>query len=184
MNRTVRLGKPAALRLHVAVLAAALVFPGDIWGQKPQGNPAVRSVVRAAPPVALANGRPSIQAFKGQSVILIYGNSPRTGAVRKQVKEVQRQFKELAGRQAVFVAAIESNPELLASDVPFLLAKDPAVVRSSFGWNGSFGLAIIGPDGNIDLLTEKVTPGPRLRDVIQNSYSVQSATRRSSSTRQ
>jgi hypothetical protein len=39
---------------------------------------------------------------------------------------------------------------------------------------GNFGVFVVGRDGNLDLSTSKVVPASRIRDVINNSYTVQS----------
>jgi hypothetical protein len=78
----------------------------------------------------------------------------------------------------IFVAAVAEGPVQVPSDVPFLIASNGAAVGSAFQWAKGFGVAVIGPDGNVDLQTEKVTAGPRLRDVIQNSVTVQAASRK------
>ncbi len=41
-----------------------------------------------------------------------------------------------------------------------------------------FNIVIIGKDGNVDYQTSKVIGAERVRDVIQNSYAVQSTTGR------
>jgi hypothetical protein len=64
------------------------------------------------------------------------------------------------------------------SNIPFVVANNGAAVASAYGTHGDFALAIIGRDGNLDYVTDKVRTGQRVRDVIINNYSVQAATRK------
>jgi hypothetical protein len=43
---------------------------------------------------------------------------------------------------------------------------------------GDWGIAVIGPDGNLDYATDKVIPGIKIINVIDNSYAVQNQERR------
>ena len=71
------------------------------------------------------------------------------------------------------VAALKEADGLVKSDIPFVIANDGAGVAAKFGVTGKFAIAIIGPDGNIDYQTDKILPGGRVRDVIQNSFTMQ-----------
>jgi hypothetical protein len=59
------------------------------------------------------------------------------------------------------------------SDIPFVVANNGSSVASSYGVNGDFGVAIIGKDGNLDYVTEKVQAGERVRDVVINNFDPQ-----------
>ena len=64
------------------------------------------------------------------------------------------------------------------SDVPFIVLPDPETIADEYQV-GDFGIAIIGPDGNLDYATDRVIPGQRILDVINNSYQVQVQQQRS-----
>jgi hypothetical protein len=59
------------------------------------------------------------------------------------------------------------------SDIPFIVANNGSGVASAYGVNGDFGVAIIGKDGNLDYVTQKLQTGERVRDVIINNFEPQ-----------
>jgi hypothetical protein len=52
-------------------------------------------------------------------------------------------------------------------------------VAGAYGVTGPFAIFIIGKDGNIDALSDRVMPGQRILDVINNSFVVQRDNRKS-----
>ena len=66
----------------------------------------------------------------------------------------------------------------LIDAAPFVVANNGTAVASAYGTSGDFSLAVIGRDGNLDYVTDKVRTGQRVRDVMLNSYSIQAATRK------
>jgi hypothetical protein len=79
----------------------------------------------------------------------------------------------------VAVAAFTQQPGLIKSNIPFVLAVNPAAVAAAYGVTGPFAIFIIGKDGNIDALSDRVMPGQRILDVINNSFVVQRDNRKS-----
>ncbi len=138
-------------------------------------------VVRPAPDFqweSFNDGSKALRSLKQQPVVLIVARSARTGAFRKQLREVERLYRQFAGRETLFVAAFTEESGVVKSDIPFLIARDPQGIAANYGFSGSpFGIAVIGPDFNIDLASYKVTSGERLRDIIDNSYPRQSIRR-------
>jgi hypothetical protein len=63
------------------------------------------------------------------------------------------------------------------SDVPFVVLPDPLTVADSYRV-GDFGIALIGTDGNLDYATDRVIPGQKILDVVNNSYAAQVQARR------
>lgn len=142
--------------------------------------PAVAAVVRPAADFTWAGAgtNRSLKSLRGQAVVLVIAESPRTGAFRKQLKWLQRSYSSLASRQVVFVAAFKSGDGPVKSDIPFVVANHGPAVASAYGVQGDFGLVVIGRDGNIDYQTDEARTGERLRDVVQNSFPVQAAARK------
>jgi len=64
------------------------------------------------------------------------------------------------------------------SDIPFVTATNPAQVAADYGVTGRFGIAVIGIDGNLDMITNKIIAAERVRDVIYNNFESQQATRK------
>jgi hypothetical protein len=134
-------------------------------------------VVRPAPNFTVSEvGGSLAKSFKGQPVIVVFASSPRNGSFKKQVKLLEKQYRYFAGRDVVCVAVFSSEPGQVKSDIPFITADDGAGVASAYGVTpGKFGLAIIGPDGNLDKITSDVTSGQGVLSIIENTYEVQAA---------
>ncbi len=123
----------------------------------------------------------TLRSLRGQPVVLVIADSPQTKALRKQLKNLREIYQEFASRKVVFVAAFKKTvPISVESDVPFAIANDGPSVAASYGIEGDFSLNIIGKDGNLDMTTTTPQTARRIRDVIENSYEVQAASRKAS----
>lgn len=120
----------------------------------------------------------SIKSFRGQPVVVLMGDSGRSRRLRSQIARLEELYRFYSARRVVFVAAVRSDAKPLRSDIPFVLAQNGAAVASAFGIERGFGLAIIAPDGNVDLLTDEVTAAARIRDVLDNTFQRQQAIRK------
>jgi len=143
--------------------------------------PASANVVRPAPDFTWINytGSPeSLKRFQGQPVVLLVAPSPRSWAFRSQVGQLQKVYQRLSATGAVCVAAFTQDTGRIRSNIPFALAPDGPRVAYDYGIERGFSIAIIGWDGNLDLITDRVTSGQRVLDVIGNSFAVQEALRR------
>jgi hypothetical protein len=139
------------------------------------------NVVRPAPDFAWTNaaGQPqSFNQFRGQPVVLLIAPSPRSWAFRRQVGHLQRVYQRLAATGAICAAAFTAETGLIRSNIPFVLATDGPRVAFLFGTAPGFHVAVMGKDGNIDLLTSRVQSGQQILDIIGNSYAVQQSLRR------
>lgn len=157
------------MKLIVAILALALCFAD-----------AASPVVRPAPDVQFAGaaGKSSLRSLRGQPVVVVVAKSADSRAFRRQLRNIEDTYRELAARGAVFIAAFSEGGESVASNVPFVVAKNGPAVAAAYGLSGDLLLGVVGPDGNLDLLTGEVTRGLRIREVIQNGFNVQNAARR------
>ncbi len=136
-------------------------------------------VVRPAPNFTWEGAnRTSLRGLRGQPVVLVVGKSARVRAFKKQVRILDEIYQQFASRQVVFVAALKEGEPIVRSNIPFAIATDGAKVADQFEVSDAFNIIIIGKDGNIDLQTRKVIPASRVRDVIVNSFEVQSAARK------
>lgn len=120
----------------------------------------------------------SLRSLRGQPVVVIIADTARSGALKKQLKNLESVYQELASKGAVFVAAIVKGDDPIPSNIPVAIASNGAAVAGSYGVAKGFQIAIIGRDGNLDYQTNKVLPPERVRDVIQNSYEVQVSARK------
>lgn len=120
----------------------------------------------------------SLRSFRGQPVVLVIADSPKNGALKKQLKNLQEVYSELASKGTVLVAAIGTGDGPIPSNNPVAVASNGAAVATAYGVTKGFQIAIIGRDGNIDYQTDRVLPAERVRDVIQNSFEAQKSARK------
>lgn len=158
-------------RFYAFALALALLLPA-----------ASAEVVRPAPDfVWLKSGArgASLRSLRGQPVVIVVATSPRLMAFHSQVGQLKQVYQLLGNERMVAIAAFTQEPGVIRSNIPFVLAANPGAVKSSYGVSGDFAIFVIGKDGNIDLAEDRVVPGQRILDVINNSFVVQQANRRS-----
>ena len=110
-------------------------------------------------------------------MVLLISKSPDSRAFKKQLKYLKEIYQQFASKQVVFVAALAEGDGPVRSDIPFVVATNGPAVATAYGVQDDFTLVIIGRDGNLDYQTTKVCPPERVRDVIQNSFEVQSGSR-------
>ena len=87
-------------------------------------------------------------------------------------------YSEFSNEKVIFVAAIEDGGDQVPCDIPFLLASNPTQVAADYGVTGHFAIAVIGTDGNLDLITQHIVAAERIRDVVFNNYESQTASRK------
>ena len=170
------LSKP---RLCQATLLAflALFFLGSFLFQ----GTSAANVVRPAPDFTWLDqsGRPvNFAKLRGQSAVILIAPTPRTWAFRRQVGQIHKVYERLAANRVLCFAAFTQEAGRIRSNIPFVIAADGGQIASLLGVDRGFAIAIIGRDGNLDLITSRVTAGQRVLDVINNSFSVQEALRR------
>ncbi|MEQ1854465.1 MAG: hypothetical protein ABMA01_23080 [Chthoniobacteraceae bacterium] len=142
------------------------------------GAPA--AVVRRAPAFSFGGigGAKSLASLRGQAVVLLVAATGKTKALRKQIKNLQPHFHDLSSRGTVFVAAFADGSGTVPSNIPFVIAANGAAVAAAYGMKEDFAIAIIGPDGNLDLRSDAPVPGGRVLEVIKNTFEVQEKGRR------
>ncbi len=136
-------------------------------------------VVRPAPSFTFAGagGKNSLGSLRGQPVVLVIAQGGKTKALRAQMKSLKNGYHDCASRGAVFIAAL-GDGGAVPSDIPFALASNGAAVAAAYGMRGDFLIAVIGRDGNLDLVTDKPIAGARVYEVIKNNFDVQDKARR------
>lgn len=122
----------------------------------------------------------SLKGVRGQPVVLVVAQSPKSRDFKAQVKNLEEIYQQFANKQVIFVAAFTGESGPVKSNIPFVVANNGPAVAGAYGVvdKQKFGISMIGKDGNLDYQTNKVLPSSRVRDVIQNSYAVQSTTGR------
>lgn len=117
-----------------------------------------------------SSGTPrSSRSFQGQPVVMIVANRPDQGSVRGQAKRLERQYRDFAGLQTVFIAAMTEQGGRIESNIPFAYAADPLGLANQLGATGDFTLYVVAKDGSVIEQTNKVLSGQRVLDLIVNS---------------
>ncbi len=138
------------------------------------------NVVRPAPNFAWQNADHStstLHSVSGRSVILIVTSNVQDRKFRRQLHELQGVYQALGASRVLAFVAFTQSPGRIPSNVPYIVVSNGPHVASSYGMCDSFGIAIIGRDGNLDYVSNKVVPGQRALDIIRNSFAVQQALR-------
>jgi len=157
-------------RLLFCLLAALAVF----------ARPAVADVVRPAADFAWVdyNGKTrDLKSLRGQAIVVLIAPSPRAWIFRSQVGQLQKAYQRFAAAKLVCFAAFTQEPGVIKSNIPFVTAVDGPRVAYLYGITQGFGIAIIGPDGNLDRLSTKVVPAQRILDTMDANFQVQEALR-------
>lgn len=161
-----------------STLAASLLL-GLLPGLALTGS---AEVVRPAPEVAFPphEGRPqTLRSFRGKPVVLLLAKSPKDGAFREQLKQLEESLDRLAIRSTVFAAAFQSDDiSRLNTSIPLVVLPKGAEACAAFQLRGKFAIALIGPDGNLDYQTDKVLNINRILEVMQNSFALQYRSRK------
>ncbi len=126
----------------------------------------------------IGNRNASLRGLRGQAVVLVMTDKPEARAFKKQLRNLEDIYQQFASKQVIFVAALRSGEGPIKTDIPFSIANNGAAVATAYGFERGFAIAIIGKDGNVDYQTTKVCTGERVRDVVQNSFAVQSPARK------
>ncbi len=140
------------------------------------------AVVRPAPDVPwldAGRARQPLKKLRGQPVVVIIAPSADNSDFRKQARLLEKRYLDMSARKIVFIAAFGgANPTRVESSIPFVLAVDGPGTAAAFGAAGKFGCVVIGPDGNVDLQSDKVEAAQRILDVVNNSQQPQAAERK------
>lgn len=178
----------------LAVSAHAFTLPWAHKKETPTGDntppvpkqktQTIRPIVRMTPDVSFpAEGSRTrtLRSLRGQPVVILLADTPRNKRFRKQIRFIEPIYSDLAARKAVFIAGFTKAGEgPVQSNVPFTVTKNGPAVASVFGADPDFAIIIIGPDGNVDYQTDKVISGNRVRDVMQNTFTIQKANMKAS----
>lgn len=141
----------------------------------------IANVVRPAPNFTWQNAEHStstLHSISGRSVILIVTPDVQNPKFRRQIHELQGVYQALSASRVLPFVAFTQSPGRIPSNVPYIVVSNGPRVASSYGMWNSFGIAIIGRDGNLDYISNKVVAGQRALDIIRNSFAVQQALRR------
>jgi len=159
--------------LRLTALALAALFTAV--------SPADAQVVRPAPDFswpALDGSTRTLESLRGQPVMLLIAPSPRDRRFRAQLRELESAYQRVAARRMICLAAFTEETGRVDSDIPVIVATDGPRVAFLYEISRGFAAAMIGADGNLEYVTDRVIPVQRVLDIIINSYSMQEYLRR------
>jgi len=110
--------------------------------------------------------------------VLIIARDTRVKEFRAMIVRLRQMYAQFAAEKVVFVAAIENGPAEVLSDIPFAIAANPAQVAADYGVTGRYAIAVIGTDGNLDMITNRMIAAERVRDVVFNNFESQQQSRK------
>lgn len=158
------------MRLLLALLSALLL-----------AAPLRAEVVRPAPDFSwidsTGKSKPA-KELRGRPLIVIIAESPRQWAFRSQVGQLQKIYQRFAADGLVCVAAFSQEPGVIRSNIPFLTVPDGPTAAAAFDTAQGFSISIIGMDGNLDYVSNRVVAAQRIHDIIDNSFAKQKLLRR------
>jgi hypothetical protein len=135
-------------------------------------------VVRPAPDFQIADMGRSLRSFRGQAVVLLIAGSARDKQFRTEVRRLKELFPQMSNEKVLFVAALLNGPGQVRSDIPFMIAANPRQVAADYGFAGRCAIAVIGVDGNLDMITSRLIAAQRVRDIVFNNYESQAESRK------
>jgi len=141
----------------------------------------ISRVVREAPNITWTDseGRArSLEDLQGQPVVVLITPNPRNSRFRSQLKRLWNDYDELAAVKTVFFVAFTQEPGQPKTNIPVVNANNGPQVGFAYDSPQEFALAVIGRDGNLDYITDRVVPARRVLDIINNSFVAQDRTRR------
>ena len=143
---------------------------------------AARPCVHPAPDFAwIGAGGKTFPAknFRGQPVVILVAPSPDASALRKQAARIEDLYLDFSARRRRFSSRrSRRRPGRVESNVPYAIAQNGAAVAAAYGVNrADFAVIVIGPDGNVDMVVDKVEGAQRILDIINNTYQTQAAAR-------
>ncbi len=156
--------------LIVLILAAAVL-----------GGVAYARVVRPAPDFtwpALDGSSRTLASLRGQPVMLLIAPSPRDRRFRAQLRELQSAYQRIAAQGMITMAAFTSEAGRIESDIPVVVANDGPRVAFLYEVPEGFSVAMIGADGNLEYVTNRVIPAQRVLDIMGAGFATQEYLRR------
>ena len=119
-----------------------------------------------------------LASLRGKPVLLLIAPSPESHAFRQQLHELKGLYEHLATQHMIGVVAFTKQGGRIPSNVPFITLLDGPATAAAYDISGSFAVAVIGADGNLDCLSTRPLSGQRIHDLIDASYATQEAMRR------
>ena len=116
--------------------------------------------------------------LRGQPLVVLVADSPQNRLFRAQAGQLQKTYERFAAAGLLCIAAFSREPGTIRSNIPFLTVPDGAATATAFDTPQGFSIAIIGEDGNLDYIGNRVVPAQRIHDIIGNSYARQKQLRK------
>lgn len=116
--------------------------------------------------------------LRNRPLVVLVAESPRQWAFRSQVGQLQKIYERFAADGLVCIAIFSRDLGVIRSNIPFLTVPDHAATAAAFDTPTGFSISVIGMDGNLDSVGNRVLPAQRIYDIIDNSFAKQKLLRR------
>jgi hypothetical protein len=116
--------------------------------------------------------------FRGRPLVILVAENPMDRTFRSQIDQLEKIYQRFAADGLVCVAAFSRESGVIPSNIPFLTVPDGAATAAAFDTATGFSISIIGMDGNLDYVSNRVVAAQRIYDIIDNSYAKQKMLRR------
>jgi hypothetical protein len=141
---------------------------------------AFHSVVTPAPDVAWQAGNQieHLSSLRGKPVLILFTDTPLNHAFRHQLRKLKSRYEYMAAHGLICAVAFTKEVGSVPSNIPFITLLNGESSARAYGVSGSFGIALLGADGNLDCLSIHPLPGQRIADLMDASFTVQEALRK------
>ena len=168
-------------RVGLFVAAVTMSLSATALAAPKNGTPVPSNLVHPAPDfIWIGAGNKALPAknFRGQPVVILVAPSPDAKALRKETARIEDLYLDFSAKKTIFVAAFTAQTGRVESNVPYAIAANGPAVAAAYGAKpGEFTVIVISPDGNVDMVSEKVEGAQRILDVINNTFQTQAAAR-------
>lgn len=166
-----KLGNANVLKIFILSFIFGLLFYGNLYPQTPRPIPEFLWLDSKGKAV-------SSNSLKGKPLLILFSPSITGWTIQRQIRQIQSYFDKLASEKTICLLALDSIPNKIPSNVPFVLIGNTSDLRQKLGIQSKFAIAVVGHDGNVDLLTHRRQSAQRILDIIRNSQVFQQALRR------
>lgn len=137
-------------------------------------------IVSLAPDVHWKKGNniDHLASLRGKPVLMLFTDTPSNHAFCHQLRELKSHYEYMAAHGLICAVAFTQKIGPVPSNIPFITLLNGESSARAYGISGSFGIALLGADGNLDCLSIHPLPGQRIADLMDASFTVQEALRK------
>ncbi|MCS7009238.1 MAG: hypothetical protein NZL93_04800, partial [Chthoniobacterales bacterium] len=158
----------ARFSLLIFITVTHLLLTSTLLSQTPRPFPEFRWLDYSGKPVSSKN-------LAGSPIIVLFSPTFKNWQLKQQIKQLEKIYQLLAAEKTLCFLATNQFPQKVISNIPFLFVANPNELSQKLNLPSKFAIAIVGRDGNLDLITHRRQSGQRVLDIIRNSFASQQA---------